>query len=115
MREGDNVFALTITDRDGKVISQQRRVIYYAGTPVRVAFEEKKSRLAADGKARPMPAVRLTDKAGRAVRPGASGECQINEPYQAYDPVQAIERDPLAGRLGVSPLRDCRIRHRADG
>ena len=66
LREGDNVFVLTITDRDGKVISQQRRVIYYAGTPVKATLEERKSRLAADGKTRPMIAVRFTDKDGRA-------------------------------------------------
>ena len=103
LREGDNAFTLTVTDRDGKVISQQRRVIYYAAAPAKVNFEEKKSRLAADGKTRPVIAVRFVDKDGRAVRPGLSGEFQINEPYQAYDVLQALERDPLAGRTGGKP------------
>ncbi len=65
--------------------AKQRRTIYYAGAPTNVTLDEKKSRLGADGKTRPVIAVRFTDKDGRAVRQGLSGEFQINEPYQAYD------------------------------
>ncbi|MGH6611987.1 MAG: hypothetical protein ACRECQ_17225, partial [Burkholderiaceae bacterium] len=104
LREGDNVFVLTITDRDGKVVSQQSRTIHYAAAPAKVTFDEKKSRLVADGKTRPVIAVRFTDKDGRPVRAGLSGEFQIAEPYQAFDPLQAIEqRDPLGGRIGGKP------------
>ncbi|MBA2413573.1 MAG: DUF11 domain-containing protein, partial [Burkholderiaceae bacterium] len=103
LREGDNVFVLTISDREGKVIGQQRRTIHYAAAPAKVAIVDEKSRLAADGKTRPVIAVRFTDKDGRPVRAGVGGEFQIAEPYQAYDPLQAIERDPLAGRIGGKP------------
>ena len=101
--EGNNVFTLVVRDADGKIVREETRKIYYASAPANVTFDEKRSRLAADGKSRPVIAVRFTDKDGRAVRQGLSGEFQINEPYQAYDALEAIERDPLAGRLGGKP------------
>ncbi len=103
VREGNNVFTLTVRDGDGKIVKQERRTIYYAGAPAYVSLDEKRSHLAADGRTRPVIAVRLTDKDGRPVRQGVGGEFQINEPYQAYDLLEAIERDPLAGRLGGKP------------
>ena len=103
LSEGNNVFTLFVRDTDGKVVRQETRKIYYALSPANVTFAEKRSRLTADGKTRPIIAVRFTDKDGRAVRQGLSGDFQINEPYQAHDVLEAIERDPLAGRLGGKP------------
>lgn len=103
LRDGANELALTVKDAAGQVVSQQQRTIHYASAPSRAAMDGAKSRLVADGKSRPVIAVRFTDSDGRPVRAGLSGEFQINEPYLAADTVQAIEREPLAGRLGGRP------------
>jgi uncharacterized repeat protein (TIGR01451 family) len=103
LRDGPNEFDLIVTDGSGQVVREERRTIHYAATPVKVAFNESRSQLAADGRTRPVIAVRFTDQDGRPVRAGVSGEFQINEPYQAFDTLQAIERDPLAGRIGGRP------------
>jgi uncharacterized repeat protein (TIGR01451 family) len=103
LRDGTNVFRLTVTDAAGNPIRQETRTIHYASIPAKAEFVAAKSKLAADGKSRPVIAVRFTDKDGRPVRAGVSGEFRLNEPYQGYDPLQAIERDPLAGRIGGTP------------
>lgn len=103
LREGANELVLTVKDAAGQVVSQQQRTIHYASAPARAVLNPAKSRLVADGKSRPVIAVRFTDNDGRPVRAGLSGEFQIGEPYLAADTVQAIERDPLAGRLGGRP------------
>ena len=104
LREGDNVFTLSVTDRARQghqraaprdLLRRHRRQSHTSTRRDRV--------FGADGKSRPVIAVRFTDNDGRAVRQGISGEFQINEPYQAYDTLQAIERDPLAGRIGGKP------------
>ena len=103
LSEGANQFTLIVRDAEGKIVREETRTIHYAFAPTNVVLDEKKSRLAADGKTKPVIAVRFTDKDGRAVRQGLSGEFQINEPYQAQDVLDGIERDPLAGRLGGKP------------
>ena len=61
------------------------------------------SRLIADGKTRPVLAVRITDREGLPVRRSLNGEFRINEPYQSSDRMEGIERDPLAGRVSGTP------------
>ncbi len=85
LAEGANQFTLIVRDGDGKIVREETRTIHYAFAPTNVSLDERKSRLGADGKTRPVIAVRFTDKDGRAVRQGLSGEFQINEPYQAQD------------------------------
>jgi uncharacterized repeat protein (TIGR01451 family) len=100
VKEGDNEFAVTVRNADGKVIKQETRMIHYSTSPTRASLDEKQSHLFADGKTRPVIAVRLVDKDGFPVRRGLSGEFQINEPYQSADRAEALQRDPLAGKLG---------------
>ena len=84
LSEGANHFTLIVRDAEGKIVREKPgRFITRLRPPT--SFDEKKSRLTDDGKTRPVIAVRFTDKDGRAVRQGLSGEFQINEPYQAQD------------------------------
>lgn len=100
IKEGDNVFELTVRDAAGKLVKEEKRTIHYGSAPTRVVFDDKQSRLLADGKTRPVIAVRLLDAEGKPVRRGISGEFQINEPYQPASVAEAIEREPLAGAIG---------------
>ena len=103
IREGANKIDLEIKDASGKVAHTESRTIHYAVGPETVSFVEKQSRLVADGKTRPVIAVRFNDKDGYPVRKGVNGEFQINEPYQAWDKLEGIERQPLNGRIGGKP------------
>lgn len=103
IRDGANLLEMRVLDESGKVVKEEKRTIRYVSAPARVAFDAAKSRLTADGKTRPVIAVKLTDNDGYPVRSGVNGEFQINEPYQAWDRQEGIERAPLAGRIGGKP------------
>jgi uncharacterized repeat protein (TIGR01451 family) len=106
VNEGDNKIELVISDADGKVVSRTVRNIHYATTPDHVEFVPQQSRMIADGKTRPMIAVRFLDKNGVPVRRGISGEFMLNEPYRSYDRREGIDREPLTGRIGGKAMFD---------
>lgn len=103
IKEGDNVFELTVLDTQKNVVHSERRVIHYAAGAARAMLVEQQSKLVADGKTRPVIAVRFTDKEGKPVRKGVVGEFQVREPYQSADKLDEIEREPLAGPLDNKP------------
>lgn len=97
---GDNKVELVISDADSKVLSRIVRNIHFAATPDHIEFVPQQSRLIADGKTRPIIAVRLLDKDGVPVRRGITGEFTLNDPYRSYDRREGIDREPLTGRIG---------------
>lgn len=103
IRDGANELSMRVLDAGGKTVKEERRIIRYATTIDKVALDAKHSRLVADGKTRPVIAVRFLDKDGYPVRRGISGEFTINEPYRSWDRREGLERDPLAGRTGGKP------------
>lgn len=103
VQDGDNRIEMVVRDKAGNIVKQETRHIHYASTPAYVQFDEKQSRLIADGKERPVIAVKFTDKQGYPVRKGVSGEFQINAPYFAWDKQEGLERAPLSGRLNNRP------------
>lgn len=101
--DGKNTFEVIVKDGKGQEVFRQQRVIYYASAPAKVELVSEQSRLLADGKTRPVVAVRLLDKSGKPVRRGINGEFQINAPYVAWDKQEGIERAPLLGRVASKP------------
>lgn len=104
IKDRDNRLELIVTDADGKEVSRTVRNIHYSTAPDHIEFVPQQSRLVADGKTRPMIAVRLLDKDGVPVRRGITGEFMLNEPYRSYDRREGIDREPLAGRIGGKPM-----------
>jgi uncharacterized repeat protein (TIGR01451 family) len=98
--DGDNRLELVIEDAGGKEISHTVRNIHYSTAPDHMEFVPQQSRLIADGKTRPIIAVRLLDKDGYPVRRGISGEFTLNEPYRSFDRREGLDREPLSGRIG---------------
>lgn len=102
--DGDNRMELIVTGADGKEVSHTVRNIHFATAPDHVEFVPQQSRLIADGKTRPMIAVRFFDKNNVPVRRGLNGEFMLNEQYRSYDRREGIDREPLAGRIGGKPI-----------
>lgn len=100
---GGNTMTLVITDAQGREVSRTQRNIHYAAMPDRFEFVPQLSRLVADGKTRPLLALRFVDKSGVPVRRGISGEFQINEPYVSTAQRLALEQEPLTGLLAGKP------------
>lgn len=103
LQDGANRLEMRVLDETGKRVKQETRTIRYVSTPTRAVFHEAQSRLLADGRTRPVIAVKFTDQDGHPVRTGVNGEFDLNEPYVAYDKLEGIERAPLAGRTGGRP------------
>ncbi|NOT82747.1 MAG: DUF11 domain-containing protein, partial [Gallionella sp.] len=103
VKEGDNKVELVVINANGSEASRTVRIIHFAATPDRVEFVAAQSRLIADGKTRPIIAVRFLDKDGVPVRRGINGDYLLNEPYRSYNKHEAITRNPLTGNLGGKP------------
>ncbi|MGK0473346.1 MAG: putative repeat protein (TIGR01451 family) [Candidatus Azotimanducaceae bacterium] len=103
IKAGDNLMELVVRDAAGKEVLHQSRNIHYTLSPDRFEFLPEYSRLIADGKTRPIIALRFLDKDGHKMRRGVNGEYQLNSPYQSAERLDAILRDPLAGNIGGQP------------
>ena len=60
--------------------------------------------LVADGKTRPVVAIRVLDRNNRPLRAGISGEFTLNAPYQSAEQLERLQLNQLTG-LGASSAR----------
>jgi uncharacterized repeat protein (TIGR01451 family) len=97
IKTSDNLMELIVKDAAGKEVLRQSRNIHYTLSPDRFEFVPEQSHLIADGKTRPIIALRFFDKDGYKMRRGTNGEFQLNQPYQSAERIDAIQRDPLGG------------------
>jgi uncharacterized repeat protein (TIGR01451 family) len=103
LRDGDNRMEMIVTDQAGKEVLRQSRNIRYTVAPDRVELVPEHSRLVADGKTRPIIALRFLDKDGYKMRRGVNGEFLLNSPYESMSRLEAIQRDPLGAKIGALP------------
>lgn len=101
--EGTNRITADITAANGEAVSRLEREIHFAGPPVRAELIKERSRLVADGRTRPVVAVRLTDRKGRPVRSGLAGEFTLNAPYESAAALEALQLRQLSGTGAASP------------
>lgn len=95
-----NVLSATVTDNDGTVAAELERVVNYVSAPWRAEIMTDKSRLVADGKTRPVVAVRFFDRQGRPVRSGVTGSFSVSEPYQSAAMLDQLQLGQLTGAAG---------------
>ncbi len=92
---GDNVLRVVVTNADGRSSETIERRIYYGGAPIRGEVVAAESTLVADGKTRPVVAVRLYDRNGRPARRGVVGEFSVEAPYRSQWDVDNDRRNQL--------------------
>jgi len=95
--------AATIRNPDGKVAVRLTRDLHFTGIAAQVREVTEKSILVADGRTRPVVAVRILDRAGRPVHAGLSGEFQLSAPYESAEAVDAMQSRALTGLGTVGP------------
>ena len=93
LNEGDTVFTAEVRDAQGGLIDTLRRTVHYANNAFHAELIREKSVLVADGVTRPVLAIRMTDRTGRAVRNGLVGDFELPAPYYP-----AVEADAQAAR-----------------
>jgi len=104
IREGGNRLTAEIRDADGRPVERIERSVHYSITPMRAALVREKSVLIADGVTRPVIAVRLTDRDGRPVRHGLTGDFAVPAPYYPAVEADAQQARQLAGLDRARPI-----------
>jgi hypothetical protein len=100
--DGVNVLLATIVGSDGSETILERE-LHYAGPPIKGALLLDQTILVADGKTRPLIALRLTDRWGRPAREGASGRFKIESPYRSWWEVERLRENPLVMSADRAP------------
>jgi uncharacterized repeat protein (TIGR01451 family) len=104
IEDGDNQITAKIVDADETVIETLSRTVYFALPPMQAQFVKEHSVLVADGITRPRIAFRLTDRAGKPIQQGATGDFSVNSPYRAAQEADAEQARQLSGLERGSPV-----------
>lgn len=111
LKDGDNEIRVIVSNADGSRAASFRREVYYSGTAIRGELVASQSSLAADGKTRPVIALRMFDRAGKPSRTGTIGTYRVDAPYRsAWD----VENDRKNQLVSIGP-REPTYRVGADG
>ncbi|MEM8547846.1 MAG: hypothetical protein AAGF46_06760, partial [Pseudomonadota bacterium] len=113
--DGENELVATVVSADGEILATWQRRVHYAGQPVRAMLLPKASRLIADGRQRPVLAVKLFDGDDAPARAASIGAFRVDAPYRSWFEVsrerentlvRVAEREPLyrVGDDGIAYL-----------
>jgi uncharacterized repeat protein (TIGR01451 family) len=95
LHDGENVFVAIVRNEDGSEAARLMRTVHYGGGAVRAELDRGASTLVADGRGRPVIALRLFDAHGKPARPGTLGAFRVEAPYRSWWEVQALDDNPL--------------------
>jgi uncharacterized repeat protein (TIGR01451 family) len=93
-----------VRNADGSLAQTLRRTVRYGASPMRAELLREQSVLVADGVTRPVLAVRLTDRDGRPVRHGLTGDFEVPAPYYPAVEADAQQARQLAGLERARPF-----------
>ena len=103
LEERETRLTAEVRNADGSVAETLHRVVHYSGAPIRAELLRDRSVLVADGVARPVIALRLTDRDGRPVRHGVTGDFEVPAPYYPAVEADAQQARQLAGLERARP------------
>ncbi len=103
LSDGENKLAARIFDADGKVVWQQERVVHYGAGPVRAEVDPASSKLVADGRTRPVIALRMFDKYGKAARAGTIATFSVDSPYRSWWEVEQLDNNQILATGSQQP------------
>lgn len=94
LKDGVNEIRVDVETATGDVEVLERRV-NYSGAPIRGEVIRDMSVLVADGKTRPVIAVRMFDRSGKPSRAGTVGTFQVESPYRSWWEVEDDRKNPI--------------------
>ena len=86
----------------GEVSKTFTREVFFTRTPAKIEFLPELSNLVADGRTRPVVAIRVLDRNGRPLREGISGTFNLNLPYQSAEQIDRQQLDQLTGNAPIA-------------
>ncbi|MEE9273213.1 MAG: hypothetical protein V3U57_08115 [Robiginitomaculum sp.] len=98
---GKNKFYAEISDMNGRLIKTISHDIHYVSKIARATALPDQSVLVADGRTKPVLAIRLEDEAGRPVHAGRITDIQVPLPYRLYNQSRLEGEDTLATPLSA--------------
>ena len=102
--EGDVVhLTAVIRNADGSEAERLTREVYFATSAAEARIVAEQSHLIADGRTRPVLAIRLTDRNGRPVHAGVSGDFTLSAPYESAEALDAMQSRALSGLGRFAP------------
>ncbi len=104
--DGDNVFTARVLSKDGASVWQASRTVHYGGGAVRAEVDKAASRLVADGRTRPVIALRMFDPSGKAARAGTAVEYSVDSPYRSWWEVEQLDDNQVLATGPRTPQAD---------
>ena len=86
-----------VRNADGSEATRLTREVHFNQTPAQVELVPGKTHLVADGRTRPVLAMRILDRNGRPVHAGLSGEFALGAPYESAEALDAMQSRALSG------------------
>lgn len=102
--EGPNNIVAEMIGPDGLVVERLLRTVHYAGAAVRGELMSDSSVLVADGRVRPVFAVRLFDRFGQPARQTSIGAFRVDAPYRAWWQVENDRENKIVNIGSREPL-----------
>ncbi|MFL0356920.1 hypothetical protein ACI5KX_10625 [Erythrobacter sp. GH1-10] len=94
------VLTAQVVNSFGEPTKTFTREVFFTTMPTNVELVPELSNLVADGRTRPVVAIRVLDRSNRPLREGVSGNFQLNAPYES---AEQLDRQQLNQLTGMSP------------
>jgi uncharacterized repeat protein (TIGR01451 family) len=95
LRAGENELLAIVRDANDVEVQRLTRNIHYSGGAVRAELVREESELTADGRTRPVIALRMFDAYGEPARPGTQGAFLVEAPYRSWWEVETLNENKL--------------------
>lgn len=93
----DTRLTAVIRDASGTVVKTVTRDVHFANVPAKVEFVREKSVLVADGKTKPVLALRILDRFGKPLHSGLTGDFTLSSPYESAEVVSSRQSRSISG------------------
>lgn len=102
--DGDDTrLTAIIRDQNGTVVQTLTRDVHFASVPAKVEFLQDKSNLVADGKTKPVVALRVLDRFGKPLHSGLTGDFTLSSPYESAEALAARQSRSISGMDQMKP------------
>ncbi len=106
IEDGDNRLLAIVSDAAGTETQRLERVVHYGGGPVRAVLDQTASVLVADGKTRPVIALRMFDAYGKPARRGTLAAFGVDAPYRSWWEVEALDDNKILSLGNREPIAE---------
>ncbi len=102
--DGMNTLQARVLDNDGNLLQTVDHTVYFADAAINAQLLKERSVLLADGVTRPRLAIRLTDRTGRPIQHGATGDFSVTDPHRPAVEIDAQQASQLSGLERAAPV-----------